>query len=267
MDNTSSTHNKVREYYGHLARTSQSCCELQNKLYPIETIKALPTEIVNFTAGSGNPLRLAQLQTGETVLDLGSGGGLDCFLAAQQVGENGFVFGVDMTPEMLARARESAQNLRFKNVEFREGFLEALPIDDNSIDIVISNCVINLSPDKSKVIQEIARVLKLGGRMIVSDIVTNSQLPEEGRKIDDDWCGCASGAMTVKEYIERLEKAGLMNITIQPDLESAPLVNEPDAEQVSEGETTERRLQILKDWGQCERIIYLPHMISAHKPG
>ena len=159
---------------------------------------------------------LASLKPGETVLDLGSGGGLDCFLAAKQVGESGHVIGVDMTPEMLERARLAAARLALKNVEFRSGYLEKLPVDSATVDVVISNCVINLSPDKPEVFREIFRVLKPGGRLAVSDSVTDGPLSEDLRKDMDAWGACISGALDVNDYISGLTAAGFTGVKVQP---------------------------------------------------
>ena len=224
--NPTPIHESVREYYAAQARSSGSCCGTEassccgptqkNVLYPAELITNMPEEVANFSLGCGDPISLAGLKPGETVLDLGSGGGLDCFLAARQVGEAGHVIGVDMTPEMLRRARASAVKMGIKNVEFREGYLESLPVDDASVDVVISNCVINLSPDKPKVFSEVFRVLKPGGRAAVSDIVTNGALPEAILKDMQAWGACVAGALDMKEYTLDLEEAGFINVKVQP---------------------------------------------------
>jgi len=156
------------------------------------------------------------LQPGETVLDLGSGGGLDCFLAAKQVGESGRVIGVDMTPDMLSKARANAERLKVQNVEFREGYLEALPVEEGSVDVVISNCVINLSPDKPQVFREVFRVLKPGGRVAVSDIVTNGALPEAVQKSMESWGACVAGALDQRDYVRGLREAGFAAVQVQP---------------------------------------------------
>ncbi len=208
-------HTAVREHYGELARTSGSCgCNSQ--LYDAALIQDVPNEISGFSLGCGDPITLAKLQPGETVLDLGSGGGLDCFLAAKQVGESGHVIGVDMTPDMLSKARANAERLKVKNVEFREGYLEALPVEDNSIDVVISNCVINLSPDKPQVFREVFRALKPGGRVAVSDIVTNGTLPEAVQKSMESWGACVAGALDQRDYVRGLREAGFIDIQVQP---------------------------------------------------
>ena len=219
-------HNSVRDYYTAQARTSGSCCGPEsssccgpsqtNRLYPVELITNIPEEVANFSLGCGDPISLAGLKPRETVLDLGSGGGLDCFLAARQVGEEGSVIGVDMTPEMLARARASAVRMNINNVEFREGYLESLPVEDGSVDVVISNCVINLSPDKPGVFREVFRVLKTGGRVAVSDIVTNGALPESVQKDMQAWGACVAGALDIKVYTRGLEEAGFTNVQVQP---------------------------------------------------
>ncbi len=214
-----SVHNAVREHYAELARTSNSCCGSNtgnSTLYDEKLIQAVPTDISGFSLGCGDPITLAKLQSGETVLDLGSGGGLDCFLAAKQVGESGRVIGVDMTPDMLAKARANAERLKVANVEFREGYLEALPVEDATVDVVISNCVINLSPDKPQVFREVFRALKPGGRVAVSDIVTNGALPEAVQKSMESWGACVAGALDQRDYVRDLQAAGFVNVQVQP---------------------------------------------------
>jgi arsenite methyltransferase len=212
---TNPIHESVRDHYAAQALTKQSCCS-GNTLYPIELLTELPNDVASFSLGCGDPITMAKLKPGEIVLDLGSGGGLDCFLAAKQVGETGLVIGVDMTPEMLARARHTAIQLGLKNVEFREGYLENLPLVDNSVDVVLSNCVINLSPDKPQVFREIFRVLKPGGRLAVSDIVTNGPLPESVKKNMVAWGACVAGALEVSEYTHGLIEAGFTDVAILP---------------------------------------------------
>ena len=216
-------HTAVREHYGELARTSGSC-GCNSSLYDATLIQDVPGDISGFSLGCGDPITLAKLQPGETVLDLGSGGGLDCFLAAKQVGESGHVIGVDMTPAMLNKARANAERVKIQNVEFREGYLEALPVEDGSVDVVISNCVINLSPDKPQVFREIFRVLrspdavsgKPGGRVAVSDIVTNGALPETVQQSMESWGACVAGALDQRDYVRELREAGFVNIQVQP---------------------------------------------------
>jgi len=210
-------HEAVREHYGELARTTDSCSTSgSSTLYDENLIQAVPTDISGFSLGCGDPITLAKLQPGETVLDLGSGGGLDCFLAAKQVGETGRAIGVDMTPDMLAKARANAERLKVSNVEFREGYLEALPIEGGGVDVVISNCVINLSPDKPQVFREVFRVLKPGGRVAVSDIVTNGVLPEAVQKSMDSWGACVAGALDQRDYVNGLRAAGFVDVQVQP---------------------------------------------------
>ena len=210
-------HEAVREHYGELARTSNSCCSSSSStLYDAQLIQAVPADVSSFSLGCGDPITLAGLRPGETVLDLGSGGGLDCFLAARQVGEKGRVIGVDMTPDMLAKARANAERLKVKNVEFREGYLEALPVEESSVDVVISNCVINLSPDKPQVFREVFRVLKPGGRVAVSDIVTNGVLPEAVQKSLESWGACVGGALDQRDYVRGLREAGFGDVQVQP---------------------------------------------------
>jgi arsenite methyltransferase len=171
-----------------------------------------------------------------------------------------------MTPEMLERARQAAHRLGFQNVEFRAGYLEALPVEDNSIDVVISNCVINLSPEKPQVFREIFRVLKPGGRISVSDTVTNRPVSEEQRKNMEDWCGCNSGALPYDEYIAGLREAGFVDIHLQPNLAVAKQAIESGQVQVSELISLAEIMTDLSDFQQCDRSIFLPHLISALKP-
>lgn len=220
--NAEALRDSVREHYAAQA-TSKSCCgpdaccdSSGNKLYPVELLTELPDDVTSFSLGCGDPITLAALEPGQTVLDLGSGGGLDCFLAARKVGETGHVIGVDMTPEMLDRARAAAKRLQLTNVEFRQGFLEQLPVDSDTVDVAISNCVINLSPDKDKVLKEVFRVLKPGGKFAVSDIVTDGPLPEEVKNSLSAWAGCVAGALDVRDYEDKLSKAGFVGISLSP---------------------------------------------------
>ncbi len=207
----------VRERYGETARSGAGCCggaEVSQAVgYSADQLAAVP-KTANLGLGCGNPTALAGIRPNETVLDLGSGAGLDCLLAARDVGPAGRVIGVDMTPEMLARARANAARLGAGNVEFREGEIERLPVEDNSVDLVISNCVINLSPDKPQVFREIYRVLKPGGRMLVSDIVLNDRLPRLLLKSAAAYAACISGAAQKDDYLRAVEQAGLRQVTV-----------------------------------------------------
>ena len=180
----------------------------------------------NMGLGCGNPVALASLKPGETVVDLGSGGGFDCFLAAKQVGETGQVIGVDMTPDMLSKARMNAEKMGTKNVDFRLGEIEHLPVADNSTDIIMSNCVINLSPDKMKVYREAFRILKPGGRLAISDIVATAPLPEEIQKNLELLSACIWGAATIDDTAKMLDDAGFQEIKITPKDESRKLISE-----------------------------------------
>ena len=214
----------VREHYAAQARAGSPCCGGSNELYPVSLLTEVPADVAHFSLGCGNPIGVAALQPGETALDLGSGGGLDCFLAARQVGESGRVIGVDMTAEMLERARAAASRLGIRNVEFREGYLESLPVEDDSVDVVISNCVINLSPDKPQVFREVFRALKPGGRVAVSDIVTNGPLPEELQKDMAAWGACVAGALDVAEYTTGLAEAGFTDVKVQPKGDASEII-------------------------------------------
>ncbi|NWG33590.1 MAG: arsenite methyltransferase [Chloroflexi bacterium] len=215
-------HDAVREHYAERIKNSASCCGpsacscSDNALYPSALLDTLPAGETAVSYGCGDPITLASLQPGQTVLDLGSGAGLDCFFAAQQVGETGHVIGVDMTPEMIERARSSAKRMGITNVEFRQGLIEDLPVESNSVDVIISNCVINLSPDKSKVFAEAFRVLKPGGKLAVSDIVTEGPLPDKVKQSLSAWAGCVAGAVEAKDYIGMMEAVGFTNVSVTP---------------------------------------------------
>ena len=212
----SSIRDEVQKFYADRAQNSDSCCgdASQNLLYESELLTELPGDVAGFSLGCGDPITLAELQPGEVVLDLGSGGGLDCFLAARQVGEDGYVIGLDMTPEMLERATGAARRMGFNTVDFRQGFLEDMPVEADTVDVIISNCVINLSPDKPKVFAEMFRTLKPGGRVSVSDIVTTGELPEKVRNDMVAWGSCIAGALQVDEYIQGLEDEGFEKVMV-----------------------------------------------------
>ena len=182
----------------------------------------------NMGLGCGNPVALASLKLGETVVDLGSGGGFDCFLAAKQVGETGQVIGVDMTPEMITKARLNAEKMGTKNVEFRLGEIEHLPVPDNSADLIMSNCVINLSPDKQQVYREAYRILKPGGRLSISDVLATAKLPDEVQKNLALIAACVGGAATFEDTEKMLEKAGFQDVKIKANDNSHNLIREWD---------------------------------------
>ena len=215
-------HDVVREHYAERIKSNASCCGpdacscSDSRLYSAELLATLPEGESAISYGCGDPITLASLQQGQTVLDLGSGAGLDCFFAARKVGETGHVIGVDMTPEMVDRARSSAKRLTISNVEFRQGYIEELPVESNTVDVVISNCVINLSPDKSKVFAETFRVLKSGGKLAVSDIVTDGPLPDAVKQSLSAWAGCVAGAIEAGQYTGMMEAAGFTNISVMP---------------------------------------------------
>ena len=186
-------------------------------LYVQGDLEGIPLEAIAASAGCGNPTALAGLKLGERVLDLGSGGGIDCFLAAKQVGPTGYVVGVDMTPDMLALARKNAERLGIGNVEFVEGYIEDVPLPDGHVDVVISNCVVCLSPDKDAVASEAFRVLAPGGRLHISDIMALGPMPQEFRDNPDKWAGCVSGAEEEKDYLALLQSAGFVDIEIQQE--------------------------------------------------
>jgi len=240
----------VRKGYAQIAKQESSCCtpvqsccgnvdivqDISKKIgYTEEELRAVP-EGANLGLGCGNPVALAPLKEGEVVVDFGSGAGFDCFLAAQKVGKKGKVIGVDMTPEMIKKARENAKKGGYENVEFRLGEIENLPVTDNSCDIVISNCVINLSLDKRRVFVEAFRVLKLGGRLMISDIVLLRELPDFIKNSIEAYIGCLSGAIMKDEYIKTIKKAGFQDVRII-DETSFPIecmANDPTAKAIIE---------------------------------
>lgn len=216
---------RVKEGYGKIAISGTSCCPSssccgnsaevisKNVGYTEKEITAVP-EGSNLGLGCGNPVAIASLKEGETVLDLGSGAGFDAFLAASKVGKSGKVIGVDMTPEMVARAKENARKGKHVNVEFKLGEIENLPADNDSIDVVISNCVINLSPDKEKVFKEAFRVLRPGGRLMISDLVLVKDLSDDIRKSIEAYIGCIAGAVKKEDYIRYLKTAGFADVKV-----------------------------------------------------
>ena len=237
----------VREKYGQAALRvttgGSSCCgaaaaldgccdPITSNLYDANQTSELPEAAVKASLGCGNPTALAELKPGETVLDLGSGGGIDVLLSARRVGPTGKAYGLDMTDEMLALARENQQKAGIANVEFLKGEIESIPLPDNSVDVIISNCVINLSADKNRVLREAFRVLKPGGRFAVSDVVTRGEVPTEVRQSMLLWVGCIAGALDEYEYVGRLAKAGFDEIDVEP----TRIYNIEDARQFLAGE-------------------------------
>ena len=221
----------VKEKYGQAALRvytgGSSCCgsaassqcgadPITHNLYAAGETGALPQGAVLASLGCGNPTALAKLNSGETVLDLGSGGGIDVLLSAKRVGPTGKAYGLDMTDEMLALARENKKKSGLENVEFLKGEIENIPLPDDSVDVIISNCVINLSADKDSVLREAFRVLKPGGRFAVSDVVVHGEVPAEVQRSMELWVGCIAGALKDSEYQEKLARAGFENIEIEP---------------------------------------------------
>jgi SAM-dependent methyltransferase len=244
MENKNEIRDAVRERYSQIAGSGQvatkSCCgpdccspqedfDIQSfKLgYSPEELKQVP-EGANLGLGCGNPQAIAALKPGETVVDLGSGAGFDAFLAARQVGETGLVIGVDMTPAMISKARKNAEKINITQVEFRLGEIENLPVANEIADVIISNCVINLSPEKPKVFKEAFRILKHGGRLAISDIVTLKELPDEVKSDMALYTGCVAGASSVSALTEMMEDAGFTDIRIQAKDESKEVIREWD---------------------------------------
>ena len=222
----------VREKYGQAARqvttgkaaccgsapsaSGLSCDPITSNLYSLSETASLPEQAVLASLGCGNPTALAQLEPGEVVLDLGSGGGIDVLLSARRVGPTGKAYGLDMTDEMLALARDNQRKAGVTNVEFLKGRIEAIPLPDNSVDVIVSNCVINLSADKDEVLREAFRVLKPGGRLAVSDVVVAGEVPAPIRESILLWVGCVAGALSEEEYRSKLAAAGFAGVTVEP---------------------------------------------------
>ncbi len=216
----------VKKHYAELAKGTSccdatTCCGPSSKAsyakmigYSDGELKGLPDSVTGTVAGCGNPTALADLREGDVVLDLGSGGGIDAFLAAKKVGPKGKVIGVDMTEEMVQLAKENAERMKVENVEFRLGEIENLPVEDGAVDVIISNCVINLSPDKDKVFSEAFRVLRPGGRMLISDIVSQGELPDEIRENLEMWAACVAGALDEKVYLQKIMNAGFEKVEV-----------------------------------------------------
>ena len=239
----------VRESYGKIALQETTCCGTANSCgcgcdgmqdtlskaigYSDEELSAVP-EGANLGLGCGNPTALASLKEGEVVLDLGSGAGFDCFLAADKVGESGRVIGVDMTAAMIEKARENARKGGYRNIEFRLGEIENLPAADNSVDVVISNCVINLSPDKKRVFEETYRVLKPGGRVMVSDIALLKELPSEIKGSIAAYVGCVAGATTRKEYLATVAAAGFQAVEVVNEISAKGIYSSGTAQAIAE---------------------------------
>jgi SAM-dependent methyltransferase len=235
---------KVRERYAVFASTESSCCGpapttcfdtaetvAENLGYSAVDLNLLP-DGANLGLGCGAPLEHVDLQPGETMLDLGSGAGIDALIASKKVGSDGLVIGVDMTPEMLESARANADRAGVTNVSFRKGRLEQLPVDDDSVDVVTSNCVINLVPDKSAVFAEIARVLRSGGRLVISDIVLDGELPDAVQKNVMAYVGCVAGAERREKYFETLDAAGLGDVEILKDVDFLQLTEKASPAEV-----------------------------------
>jgi len=216
--------NAVRDRYGARARNSDSasCCgpsnvdDLLSHGYSRQEVGQLPESAIVMAAGCGNPTALGMIQAGETVLDLGSGGGIDVLLASKRVGRQGKVIGLDMTKEMVQRASDNAQKLGLQNVEFKLGEIEEIPLEDESVDVIMSNCVICLSPDKERVFQEMFRVLRRNGRLAIADEVALKPFSQEEKADADKWCSCSSGAITGLEYFRGLEQVGFTDILVKP---------------------------------------------------
>lgn len=266
----------VREGYAKVAKQNSSCCgpstpccdfadtskDIGTKIgYSEEELKSVP-EGANMGLGCGNPVALASLKEGEIVLDLGSGGGIDCFLASEKVGESGKVIGVDMTPEMIDKARENAEKGGYKNVEFRLGEIEHLPAADDSVDVIISNCVINLAPDKKKVFADAFRVLKPGGRLMVSDIVLQKELPQFVKDSIAAYVGCLAGAELKDDYIDDIRKAGFKDVKIEDEV-SYPVEFVADS---PEAKTVLKELKVSEDEAKDVASSVLSVKVSAIKP-
>ena len=219
-ENEDVSRSDVRNFYSKAAVSVQEslCCPTQ---YDSKDLSHIPKEVLEISYGCGSPVGRANLREGEVMLDLGSGGGIDCFIAARHVGKTGRVYGIDMTEEMLGIARKNAtlvaENLGYNNIEFRQGYLESIPIDDSSVDLVTSNCVINLSTDKDEVFGEIHRILKPGGRFMISDIISDKEVPEAMQNNKELWGECVSGALTLNKFLSYAKKNRFQGLRVQKD--------------------------------------------------
>jgi arsenite methyltransferase len=266
----------VREGYGKIAKQGSPCCgpaksccggtnsaqDISRKIgYSEEELRTVPVG-ANLGLGCGNPIALASLKEGDVVLDLGSGAGFDCFLAANQVGKTGKVIGVDMTAEMLDRARENASKGNYDNVEFRLGEIENLPVGDRQVDVIISNCVINLSPNKKRVFQEAFRVLRPGGSLMVSDIVLLKELPAEIRNSVAAYIGCVAGATTKKDYLEAIRAAGFeeTNVLGEAAFSAELLADDPTAREIA------KKLKLSRERAEDLANSVVSIKVSAIKP-
>ena len=286
----------VREHYGSIAKkaaageqssccspaqSESSCCgspedpatfSMVSKLYEDPDVADLPAEVTDISLGCGDPITLASLAPGQTVLDLGSGGGIDCFLAAKKVGPAGRVIGVDMTAAMIERARANKAKLNASNVEFRLGEIEHLPVADNTIDVIISNCVVNLSPDKTQVFREAFRVLKPGGKLAVSDIVTDGPLPDVVKSNLSAWAGCVAGALDVKDYVGAIETAGFTYVELTPTywdkemIEAAVEQLDPEAAALVEAAKAKGKAVMIVDAGDRAEVIEVEESMADFDP-
>ncbi len=280
-ENPADIRSAVRERYGSIAEkfqpgeqadcgcgpTDSSCCSPDSEvqldsiahLYEDPNALDFPSEVTDLSLGCGDPVTLASLEEGQTVLDLGSGGGIDCFLAAKKVGPTGKVIGVDMTSAMIERARANKDKLGAENVEFRLGEIEHLPVADGTVDVIISNCVINLSPDKPQVFREAFRSLKPGGRLAVSDIVTDGPLPDAIKNSLSAWAGCIAGALDVNDYIAAIQDAGFSEVDLtasywdQDMIDTAIEQIDPELKiQVEEAKKDGRAVLVVNEGGEGE---------------
>ncbi len=277
-------HQAVRQYYGNFAKAAEqpvscgcisdttACCQpdqdstldIGTKAYTKEALDALPSDVTNMSLGCGDPVTLAALLPGQTVVDLGSGGGIDCFLAASKVGPTGKVIGIDMTAEMITRARINQATLSVENVEFRHGEIENIPLEDNCADVIISNCVINLSPDKPKAFQEAYRILKPGGKLAVSDIITDGHLPESVMNDLSAWASCLGGALDVAELKEIMHSTGFVDIEVQPyywDEEIFQSFRQPDPQETADHDQDHQQFEL----SELQAAIFSAK-ITAFKP-
>ncbi len=273
MSTTEEIKEAVKERYGQAAAqvrsgkasccgggssSTASCDPISWNLYSTEEGASIPEKALLASLGCGNPTALAKLNPGETVLDLGSGGGIDVLLSARRVGPAGKAYGLDMTDEMLALARENQKKAGVDNVEFLKGEIENIPLPDNSVDVIISNCVINLSADKDKVLREAFRVLKPGGRLAVSDIVVRGEMPPDVQRSMELWAGCVAGALRDTEYVSKLKAAGFQAVEVEP----TRIYTEADARQAFSGKGIDLDLIAPQVDGK-----FMSAFVRATKPG